>query len=194
MPGILAIDQATVVGAAWCVPGKEPAWESKRMGKTGAWEGSIFWEFRQYLLHKIGLLTPDHLIYETPFLPRPDAKPGAPVQNAEVLRRAYGLVAHITELAEEFGIDIRDYDSQQFTKFFTGKGRFTGDTVADRRAAKKRATIAACAARGWRVSSDEADALALLMFSEYHLYPRESLSRRMVLKSPKGPLFGEAIR
>jgi hypothetical protein len=186
--GILAVDQGTTVGLAWALPGHEPGWEHKRMGKTGAWDGAVFWEFRNFLLHKIGLLSPDHLIYETPFLPRPDPKPGAPVQNFDVLLRGCGLVAHIVELAEEFNIDCKHYDSQQFTKFFTGKGRFSGETVAQRRQAKKQATIAACAARGWHVTNDEADALALLCFSEYQLYPREALSRRMVLKTPQGPL------
>jgi hypothetical protein len=191
MSGLLSVDQGTLTGWAFCEPGREPSWGHLRMGKTGAWDGVVFWEFRNFLMHKIGLLSPDHLIYETPFLPRPDPKPGAPVQNFDVLLRGCGLVAHIVELAEEFNIDCQHYDSQQFTKFFTGKGRFPGETVVQRRQAKKQATIAACAARGWHATNDEGDALALLMFSEHLLYPRESLSRRMVLKNPTGPLFAQ---
>ena len=189
MTGLLAIDQATVTGWAFCVPGGEPTWGHARMGPPNAWEGSVFWEFRRFVQDLIQALTPEYLVYETPFTPRPHSQPGAAVLDPDVLARAYGFCAHITALAQEYGLGCERINSRQATKFLTGKGQFDGGTVAERRAAKKDATVTACNARGWQVTNDEADALALLMCAEHKLYPAVALTRRKVLRQPTGPLF-----
>jgi hypothetical protein len=191
MSGLLVLDQATVTGWAFCDPGKEPLWGSIRLGKRGAWEGIVFWEFRNFLLDRIGVLQPDVLAFEAPFVPRPDRKKEAKPLSVDQLRRGFGLVSHITSIAEECGIkEIDEYQSIECVKFFTGRGRFPGETAAERTANKKEATVAACRARGWlNVTYDESDALALLMFAEWKRYPQAALSRRLVLKSPTGTLL-----
>ncbi len=191
MGGLLALDQSTAsTGWAWCEPGADPLWGHKRMGARATWEGGVYSDLRAFLLDRIDALSPKALSFESPFVPRPDRqqKTAAPF-NPAVLRRSYGFVAHIVEIAETCGLDCYEMQSAEFTKFFTGRGRFPGDTYEQKRAAKKAATVAACAARGWRVTHDEADALALLMFTEWKLYPQTALQRRMVLKVPRGPLF-----
>jgi hypothetical protein len=148
-----------------------------------------YWELRNYVLHKIGLVSPDYLIAEAPWSPRPNRTAEAKPFNANTARLGYGLVAHIEELAEEFSIEYREYQSPEVAKFFTGRGRFPGDTPEEKSAAKKTAVRAACIARGWIVSNyNESDVLALMAYAEYQLYPREALSRRMALKTPQGPL------
>lgn len=199
MPGILAVDQNTVSGWAWGLPGKEPICGSKRMGwaprkengKTiSPWYGLRFFEFRQFFLHQIGLLSPDHLVWEAPFMPRPDRSNQAKPLNPSTSRLTAGFVAQLELLAEEFGIDHREYQSPAVAKFFTGDGRFPGETPEQRTEAKKSAVRAACVARGWPVRNyNESDALALLCYAEHHLYPRESLSRRKVLKVPTEGMF-----
>jgi hypothetical protein len=191
MSGILAIDQGTAAtGWAYCLPGCEPMWDHIRLGKRGAWEGAVFWEFRNFLLDRIGMLEPDVLAFEAPFVPFPGRSSTAKPFSLAQTRRAMGLVAHISAIAEECSIgQVEEVQTTEAVKFMTGRGRFEGETSEDRTAAKKAATVAACVARGWSVSHDEADAIAILMFTENRLYPRESLSRRMVLKQPSGPLF-----
>jgi hypothetical protein len=192
LTGILAIDQATTVGWAYISePGREPLWSHERMAKRGAWEGAIFHAFRAFLLDRIEKLAPIAcLAFEAPFLPRPDRSETAVALNPAVSRMGYGFTAHITAVAEECGIRrIEEIQSVEFTKWMTGRGRFAGETAVERKRAKKAAVVAACAARGWQATDDEADALAMLMFTEYRLYPQQALSRRMVLKQPQGPLL-----
>lgn len=191
MSGLLAIDQATVSGWAYCRPGEEPVWGHKRMGNPETWEGKVFHNFRVFLYELLDHWgRPDCLVFEAPFVPRYDRSAEAKPMNPQTLRKAFGWVAHLTQIAEERGIErIEEVQSIEFTKFFTGKGRFAGETSADKSYAKKSAVVAACKARGWDATHDEADALAMLMFAEYRLYPEASLRRRIVLKQPHGPLF-----
>ena len=169
--GILAIDQATVSGWAFCEPGEPPLWGHKRMGRAGATEGEVFFAFRLFLMARIDEFRPKYLVMEAPFVPRPDRSPMAKALNPAVLRRAYGLAAQITSIAEEYGLCCYEKQSVEVAKFFTGKGRFPGDTSDERTRAKKQAVMAACWARGWKCTHDEADALALLCCFEVQLYP-----------------------
>jgi hypothetical protein len=194
MSGILALDQATVVGWAWCEPGKEPLWGRKRMGREKCWEGAAFDIFRTFLLERISMLEPDVIAFEAPFTPQRRAKDddddGGAVLNAQTQRKSYGWVAHITQIAHSLNLGCEEVQSSEFTKMLTGRGGgWPGKTWAERRKAKKAAVVEAIAARGWKVTADEADALGILLFTEKRLYPRESRSRRMVLKTPSGPLF-----
>jgi len=191
LSGILAFDQATTSGWAWAEPGQEPVWGHWRSGKREAWEGEVFNAFRFSLHRLIGQHKPDCVGFESPFVPRPDRSGAAKTLNPATLRRAYGFVAHITEMVEAYGVgQIEEVQSSEFTKFFTGKGRFPGETAEARTANKRNAIVAACRARGWEATHDEAVAIALLMFVEYKLYPRESIGRGMKLRLPRGPLFG----
>src|SRR6266704_4697131 len=174
MAGILAIDQATVTGFAFAEPGCEPMWGTRRMGAPRAWEGEVYFAFREFLLERIAALSPGAIVFEAPFVPRTDRGGKAAALNPDVLRRGYGLIGQITEIAERCNLGCYEDQSTEVTKFCTGNGRFPGDTREERRAAKKAAVVAACAARGWRVTHNEADAIALLMFREHKLYPEAS--------------------
>jgi len=183
MPGILAIDQATVSGWAFAEPGDPPVWGHKRMGRMGATEGEVFFAFRLFLLGLVDAFKPKYLVFDAPFVPRPDRSATAKPLNPAVLRRAYGLAAQITAIAEEYAISCYEKQSVEVAKFFTGQGRFKGETADARTKAKKDATIAACWARGWKCTHDEADALALLMCFEAELHPGHALRRSPLFAS-----------
>jgi len=147
-------------------------------GDTKGWaarerrRGEVFFAFRLFLLARIDEFKPRFLIMEAPFLPRPDRSAAAQALNPAVLRRAYGLAAYITGIAEEYALCCFEKQSTEVAKFFTGKGRFPGQTADERTRAKKQAVMAACWARGWKCRhDDEADALALLCCFEAELYP-----------------------
>lgn len=194
MSGLLALDQSTVTGWAYCRPGEEPVWGHQRMGRPETWEGKAFHNFRKFLYGLLDHWGPECLVFEAPFVPRPDRSGAAKPMNAQTLRKAFGWVAHLTQVAEERGIErCEEVQSIEFTKFFTGIGRFPGETSADRTYHKKSAVVAACKARGWDATHDEADALAMLMFAEYRLYPEASLGRRIVLKQPRGSLLANRL-
>jgi len=190
MSGILAIDPGTkATGWAHADPGMQPTWGHERMGRQGDTGGQVYYRFRLFLTLKFDELSPELVVFEAPFVPRPDRSEGAAPLNAFTSRRSYGWTAHIEELCEKSGIGCYEEQSSKFTKFFTGRGRFPGLTWEERRKAKKDATVAACWARGWRVTDDEADALALLLSFESERFPEAALRRPRVLKQPRGPLF-----
>jgi Holliday junction resolvasome RuvABC endonuclease subunit len=180
MPGILAIDQATTTGWAHCEPGQLPQWGHKRLGKPGADHEEIAQSFDLFLRSLIEHATPRHLIFERPFLG---------IQNAQTIMLLAGLRWHILLVAQQYGLRARDQETRAAVKLLTGQGKFPGVTPAERRKAKKDATMAACWARGWKATEDEADALALLLFAESRLYPREAKQRSMIFKEQTGPLF-----
>jgi hypothetical protein len=99
------------------------------------------------------------------------------------MRRLLGLAWEIELFAAKHSIECREIAPISATKQMTGRGRYP-----DRRA-KKRDTMRACWARGWECTEDEADALALLMFAEMQLYPREALTRPRTYRVPEGPLL-----
>lgn len=190
MPGILALDAATVTGFALADPGGDPVWGHHRMGGRCATDGEVFAAFRGYVLDLIDAHEPQYLVFEAAFTPRLGADPRKnKIINPQTLQRLYGFRAHIVCIAEERCLICHDKQSLEFTKWFTGRGRFPGATSADRSKAKKAAMVEACAARGWRVTEDEADALGLLMCFEAELYPEYSLRRKRAFRQPSGPLF-----
>jgi len=127
-----------------------------------ATEGEVFFAFRLFLLARIDAFKPRYLVMEAPFTPRPNRSDAAKQLNPQTLRKAYGFAAHITAIAEEYALCCYEKQSVEVAKFFTGKGRFPGQTAEERTRAKKRAVMATCWARGWKCAHDEADALALL--------------------------------
>jgi hypothetical protein len=181
MSGILAIDAATVTGFAMAKPGCEPVWGHHRMGGRSATDGEVFAAFRDYVLDLIETHDPQYLVFEAAFTPRLGADPQKnKIINPQTLQRLYGFRAHIVCIAEERCLICHDKQSLEFTKWFTGRGRFPGATSADRSKAKKATMVAAC---------DEADAIALLLCFEAELYPEQSLRRKRAFKQPLGPLF-----
>jgi len=154
------------------------------MGAADSDNGEVFFAFRKFIMARIGQFSPRYLVYEAAFMP--GAKQKVTRLNAKVSRRLDGFVAHLEELATEFGLIGLEHPTSEFVKWFTGAGRY------ESREEKKRATIMGCEARGWKVTSDEADALALLMYAESYLFPRESKGRPLFLRRPEGPLFGAA--
>jgi Holliday junction resolvasome RuvABC endonuclease subunit len=190
MSGILGLDAATVTGWCYAAPGAEPVWGHHRMGGRSATDGEVFAAFRDYVLDLIETYDPQYLVFEAAFTPRLGADPQKnKIINPQTLQRLYGFRAHIVCIAEERCLICHDKQSLEFTKWFTGRGRFPGATSAERSKAKKAAMVAACAARGWKVTDDEADAIALLLCFEAELYPEHSLRRKRALKQPSGPLF-----
>jgi hypothetical protein len=190
MGGILSLDAATVTG--WCsaAPGREPVWGHHRMGGRSATDGEVFAAFREFVIDRIEIYHPQYLVFEAAFTPRLGADPQKnKIINPQTLQRLYGFRAHIVCIAEERCMICHDKQSLEFTKWFTGRGRFPGATSAERSKAKKAAMVAACAARGWKVTDDEADAIALLLCFEEELYPEEALRRKRVFRQPGGPLF-----
>ena len=193
MPGILAIDQATVTGWAFAEPGCEPMWGHVRLNKREkATAGEVGAEFYSLVNRLILRYCPLYICFETPYVPRPrrtrkgevETEGGIPL-NAQTMRKLLGLAFLIDTIAAQRGIECREVLSTAATKAMTGRGKYPS------RQAKKLATMQACWARGWKASEDEADALAILIFSEARLYPEAFRSRQMVLKMPRGPLFEE---
>ncbi len=183
MPGILALDQATVTGWAFAEPGCEPVWAHKKLGRDKATAGEVGAAFTCLIEGLLDTFRPEFMCFEAPYVPRA-GRDRVPI-NAETLRRLLGLAFLIDTIAEQHGIECREIASSAATLSMTGRGKYPN------RQAKKRATMQACWARGWKASEDEADALAILMFSEARLFPEASRQRRMVLKMPSGPLFRE---
>ncbi len=193
MPGILALDQSTRVGWAWTHPGSEPIWGNKRLGRDGATAGEVGAALWALLTGLLDHYEPSYLVYETPYIPRPrrnrkgeEKTEGNVPLNAQTMRKLLGIAFLIDTIAEQRGIECREVVSSAATFAMTGRGKYPN------RQAKKRATMMACWARGWKATEDEADALAILMFSEARFYPEASRQRRMVLKIPTGPLFASA--
>ena len=190
---ILALDPATITGWAKAEPGGNPVWGSARMGQTGCDLGEAcdaLWQ----LLHEHG--RPAHIVYEQPWVPQPRQpkftaagmslaapQPYIPM-NADTLRKLIGFEAVINLYCHRLGIDCRSVTPMQATKYLTGKGSFRGD-----RAAKKAATVTFCQRYGWDVKNDnEADALAILLVGEAHLYPQDAMRRNWGPLSQRGRL------
>jgi hypothetical protein len=121
-------------------------------------------------------------VYEQPFL-------SPNFQTAFVL---LGIAFRIGTVARQRGIECCSIISFEATKALTGRARFPGKDYAERRKAKKLATMEACWARGWKASEDAADAIAILLLAESKRFPEAAMSRPRVLKAPSGPLFSGA--
>ncbi len=151
---ILALDLATNFG--WALGSPEDGVlqsGSHRLGKTGEDVGLFLHQFRTWLTDAIAGKTPDAIAFEQPVLP--DARK----TSITTLRKLYSL-AGLTELiAHDAKIDCVEANTSDICTHFLGKG------FPRKRDPRKKATIAKCRERGWRVSDDNhADALALLDF------------------------------
>lgn len=169
---ILALDPATTTGFAYGNPGDEPRWGSRAF--EGKSTGAVVGLFRHWLVERVATMHPTLIVFEAPYIPRPNAR--APM-NAKTLRRLLGMVAQIEACAWE--LNIRYYEATIFeiSRFFVGTQRLP-------RGGKKAATIAMCRRYGWAVGNDnEADALALWALAEATVAPRLAARRGV------GPLF-----
>lgn len=180
MGGILAIDQATVTGWAWSEPGGAPEWGHKQLGGEGADDGKVGAAMSVLLEARIAHFKPDWIVYEAPYVPRPSPNAAVPPINPQTLRRLLGLAFLIDTIADQHGIGCREVTTAAFTRYFVGRGKFPS------REAKKRATVERCKLLGWKATSDEADALALLCFAEAKLFRIEAMRRSA------GPLFDQS--
>jgi hypothetical protein len=192
--GILAIDQSLCTGWAHCEPGQHPQWGHKLMGRVaGDDDGEVIAAFDLFMCSIIERYSPRDLIFETPYIGMYEREDGTATKrrpvSAKTILMAGGWRALIIRACQKYDIRWCHQGTQAAVKLLTGHGKFPGATAADRRKAKKHATMAACWARGWKATEDEADALALLLFAESRLYPREAKERHMILKEPTGPLF-----
>src|SRR6266700_6532831 len=118
MAGILALDQSTRVGFAWCAPGCEPIWGNKLMGREGATAGEVGAAFFALLTGLIDHYGPKFIVYETPYIPRPrrnrkgEVETGGSIPlNAQTMRRLLGITFLIDTIAEQRGIDCREVAS-----------------------------------------------------------------------------------
>lgn len=170
---ILALDLATVTGFACGSITTVIDHGSVRLPKTGEDVGLFLFHFRKWLTESIGRLEPDTIFFESPVLP------GRGKTSLITLRKLYSL-AGLTELiAHDKAIDCREANTSDITTHFLGKSapRF-GD-------ARKKATVARCIERGWKVVDDnDADSLALLDYAFALIRPELALDAT--------PLFGRA--
>ncbi len=175
MPGVLALDQATVTGWAHAEPGEPPVWGHQRLGKVGATNGEFGAAFTIFLQARLDLYRPQYVWFESPWVPRPPrprlVKAGmhwAPLSrgvpmNASTMRRLMGLPMIIETICEQWGVECWEATPQEISQFFIGSG-------GKKREEKKQATIDMCRGMGWDASEDEADALALLVYAEAKLF------------------------
>lgn len=175
---ILALDTATVTGWACGPVGGTPKFGSRNFGGSGVSRGLVFSQFRFWLHSGCHKLRPSLIVYESPYIPRPqEAAKGAHqrrfVMNADTLRRLLWFVGEIEEVAAELNIECSEATTGEIAKFFTGKARWPGG-----RDEKKERTKEMCRNYGWDVTNDnEADALALWAMAEAIVSPRAASAR-----------------
>jgi len=163
---ILALDPATTVGWAAGAPGETPTWGSRQF--DGKATGAVVGLFRHWLIERCRELHPTLVVFEAPYIPRPNA--AVPI-NAKTLRRLLGLVATIEAVSWELRVRCYETTALDIARFFVGSARMP-------RNAKKAATIDMCRRYGWHVTNDnEADALALWHLAEATVAPEIGLRR-----------------
>ena len=156
---ILAIDAATNLGWAHGEPGGKPDYGSVDLAVHGRSDATIGWRAVEWLRDLLPELRPALVVYESPLDPR---WKGAKTSRATG-RRLLGLPFLIEACCYGFGVrDIREASARDVAKHFLGTTTFPGRTTAERREAKKAATIRQCRLLGWRPQDDDAaDSLAL---------------------------------
>jgi hypothetical protein len=179
MPGILGFDPSRVIGWAYCLPGEPVDFGHQTLGRKGAEPEDIGVALDIFLQQIIPLCCPALIVREQPFL-------SPNFQTAFIL---LGMSFRIDTVARQYGIECGSIISTEATKALTGRAKFPGKDYAERRKAKKLATMEACWARGWKATEDEADAIAVTLLAETKRFPEAAMSRPMVLKAPSGPLF-----
>jgi Holliday junction resolvasome RuvABC endonuclease subunit len=180
VPGTLALDPARRLGWAYCAePGGLLEFGHRMLAREGAEPGEIGDGLSVFLHHRIDEFQPALIVYEQPFLSR----------NFQTSFVLLGLGFSIDTIARQCRIEYGSVLAQEATKAMTGRAKFPGKDYAERRKAKKAATMHACWARGWKATEDEADAIAVLLLAEAKRFPEAAMSRPKVLKAPSGPLF-----
>lgn len=174
---ILALDTATVTGWACGPVGGTPKFGARNFGGSGIARGLVFAQFRFWLHSGCQKLRPTLIVYESPYIPRPQEKQDPTrrrfVMNADTLRRLLWFTGEIEEVAAELNIECREATTGEIARFFTGKARWPGG-----RDEKKERTKEMCRAYGWDVTNDnEADALALWAMAEAIVSPRAASAR-----------------
>jgi Holliday junction resolvasome RuvABC endonuclease subunit len=154
------------------------------LGRKGAEPGEIGDALEMFLWERLDQFDVSLIVYEQPYL-------SPNYQTAFVL---LGLGFTIDKTAHQRGIECRSIIATEATKALTGRAKFPGNDYAERRKAKKLATMEACWARGWKATEDEADAIAVLLLAETKRYPEAAMTRPKVLKAPSGPLFAGQLR
>jgi hypothetical protein len=173
------------LGWAYCAePGGSLEFGHKDLGKSAARPGEIGKGLRAFLAMAMDTMKPDLLVYEQPWL--------SPKFRFETGFTLLGIAFTIDTIAEQYEIEYASVLALEAVKALTGRAKFPGEDWAERRKAKKRATMEACWARGWKATEDEADAIAVLLLAEAKRFPVEAMRRARVLKQPSGPLFSEA--
>jgi hypothetical protein len=183
MTKILAIDPGTITGWAVGAPGTDPTFGARNFG-SGKKNGEIISTFRHWLNAMCYREKPEILAFEAPYIARVAPSSGVP-QNAATLRRLLAIVGTIEAVGFELRLRVYETPTQEFCKFFTGRGRWPGG-----RDEKKRKTIEACHQLGWLdVTEDEADALSLWSYAEFITEPQIA-SRRLAGAKRELPLHG----
>lgn len=162
---LLALDIATCSGyAIGSIERGVVEHGSHRIPKTGNDVGAFLAHYRLWLTDLVIRIAPWTIFFEAPVLP------GHGKTSLITLRKLYSL-AGVTELiAHDRGIDCREANVNDITTHFLG---MTAPRFGD---ARKKATMAKCRERGWRVIDDnDADALALLDYALSLIKPERAL-------------------
>jgi hypothetical protein len=170
---ILALDPGTTTGWAAGKPGGTPEWGVRKFqGKT---TGEVLGMYRHWINQRCYDLKPRLIVFEAPYVPRPNSP--LPM-NVLTLRRLLGIAGTIEACAWELRIRCNEATPLEIARFFLG-------TTKLKREQKKAATIEMCRRYGWDVddNDDAADSLALWHLAEF-TYAPEIASRR-----GSGPLF-----
>jgi Holliday junction resolvasome RuvABC endonuclease subunit len=170
MPGLLALDIATVTGWAYTADPNdldlEPEFGSMRLPKTGPDIGAFLCAYREWLMPLIEQLRPKDVVFESPIMPA--------TSQIIILRKLYGLAGVTEMVCTEHQTACTEAYMQKVRKHFCGHAR-PGDRKAkglERRRQIKAAVVQACRDRGWNpTNDDEADALAVLDYARAVLFP-----------------------
>jgi hypothetical protein len=131
--------------------------------------------FRHWLNQRCYDLKPTLIVFEAPYVPKPNSPQP---MNVLTLRRLMGICATVEACAWELRIPCREATPLDIARFFL-------NTTKLRRVEKKAATIEMCKTYGWFLdeNTDAADALALWAMAECHIAPDAARRRG------SGPLF-----
>lgn len=161
---ILALDLAGRLGWARWKPGMtDPAYGTARLPVKS--RGQTFAAFRDWLTDKCLADRIEHIALEAVFV-----APG----RESALERLYGLKGIAEEVAFRRNIEVVTVNQGEWRKRFMGvvKAPASIREKADRREWLKQKAKDQCTARGWSVTtSDEADALGILVFERSRLFP-----------------------
>lgn len=149
------------------------------MGRAGSSVEHQLLAFRRWFVERLDEFQPKHVWYMRPIRTQHD--------NTNRLERLFGFAAIIRVETLERGIACESAEDASVIAFFTGRARWGTKEMkpAERRAAKKDATMRMCDRYGCPVDGDNdaGDSLALLFYAENILAPKLAASRGLVLKA-----------